>query len=99
MRSKEPLARRIGEVVKRAITGEVDIFQHSSSNFGAIGSPYFPTAHSVIAAEENSSLRSRVIAAELSLQQEQRESGRRASRASAESRAQLEYLEEKLRKK
>ncbi len=51
------------------------------------------------AAEENSSLRSRVIAAELSLQQEQRESGRRASRASAESRAQLEYLEEKLRKK
>ena len=55
LRSKEPLARRIGEVVKRAITGEVDIFQHSSSNFGAIGSPYFPTAHSVIAAEENSS--------------------------------------------
>ena len=53
LRSKEPLACCISEIFKTAITIEVDIFQHASSDFGAIGGPYFPSAHSVIAAEED----------------------------------------------
>ena len=53
LRSKEPLTPCIGEIFKTAITIEVDVFQHASSDFGAIGGPNFPTTYSVIAAEKD----------------------------------------------